>query len=272
MPPVEVDLNVRLIGQDPGLCGAAVGQMLLHKRGYLGTTMDEQHTLFEAIQDNTNGYRPTSGTFESQDCPVWSTQRCDRCQGVQTWTCWGAFPPALVAAVTAGGVPVVEAHFPDDAGAAAAVLAAVDRGFPAFVLALNGQHWVMVTGYVLGTGPQDSVNIGGRWVSDIYVNDPDEDAPLSLQVNTWLTSHIAPVALCGPYVDRMLIIVDGAPGPATTTTTPTAPSDPVEPAQPDKPKKPGKPKKPKTPKKPKPRHPPKPPGPGPDPRRSRAKR
>jgi hypothetical protein len=265
MPPGEVDLNVTLIGQDPGLCGAAVGQMLLHKRGYLGTTMSEQRTLFEKIQNHTYATRPTSGTFESQDCPQWSSQRCDRCQGVTTWTCWCSFPPALVAAVSAAGVSVVEAHFPDDAGAAAAVLAAVDRGFPAFVLALNGQHWVMVTGYVLGTGPQDAVYIGGRWVSDIYVNDPDEDAPLSLQVNTWLTQHIAPVALCGPYVDRMVIVVDGPPGPTTTTTPPSGPSDPVKPGRPKKPKKPKKPRRP-------PKKPPRPPNPGPDPRRSRAKR
>ena len=87
-------------------------------------------------------------------------------------------------------------------GRGRAILDAVDRGFPPAVLVSNGSHWVTVTGYLPGTGPQDARLIGGRWVSEIHLNDPYEDDISSITVDGWFDEELTPYIIGGPVHRR----------------------------------------------------------------------
>ena len=79
----------------------------------------------------------------------------------------------------------------------------------------NGSHWVTVTGYLPGTGPQDARLIGGRWVSEIHLNDPYEDDISSITVDGWFDEELTPNIIGGPYIDAVVVIADVFPGPHT---------------------------------------------------------
>ena len=260
-----MSLTVTHIAQAPGLCGAATAQMMLHFKGMAAATPAVQQQIFTEIQVRTQGMRP-DGNIRDHDCLPWATQLCDRCQGDPRYTCWCSYPPALTATLHDRGLAVVETRYTDDDDAATVqVLDAIDCGFPPAVLVFNGQHWVAVTGYLTGSGPPDARYVGGRWVTDIMLNDPNLTQPSSVSIDKWFVEHLAPVVLCGPYVNTVVVISDAlaphtttTPAPATTATT-TAEDGPSRRRRRVRPERRRRPPRQPTP-------------PGPGPRRSRAKR
>jgi len=263
VPPVE--LNVTRIEQKPGLCGAATAQMILHYKGLIGTSGADQDTLFAAIQANTGGVRPR-GDINPHDCPQWPTQECTRCAGVETFTCWCTYPPALEATLNQAGPPVVVAlsSHNNDQSAATQVLRSVDFDLPPAVLVSNGNHWLVVAGYNTAAAPGQGVAIDGREITDIFVRNPTVGAANQLiTIGTWIDDYQSPVNLCGPFLN-MVAVIGATAQTGGTVPAPTTPGN-VRVGRRPVPKKPPKPKKPK-PKKPKPK-PPKPPRPPRGPKR-----
>ena len=213
-----VELPVLHISQDPGLCGAATAQMILHSQGLVGATKAAQHQIFAAIQLNTTAKRPTTKKIKTQDCPEWDTQKCTKCAGNDTYTCWCTYPPALESTLNQGGLVVTQTTHADDLDAAARILDCIDLKLAPAVLVKFGNHWVTVTGYETGTGPNDSVLIGGRWVSDIYFRDPSLTVFSGATIETWLKDYLSPVVLCGDFVD-LLVVIGPAPMAVVSTTT-----------------------------------------------------
>ena len=229
----SIELPVSHIKQAAGLCGAATAQMMLHFKHLAGNTQQVQDDIFEEIQDATGGVRPPDSQVKTHECPQWATQMCGKCTGEPKFTCWCSWPPAVAATLTRYGLNVTErSHQPADVMAAAEqILDAVDRGFPPAVLVSYGSHWVTVTGYVTGTGPQDATLIGARWVSEIHLNDPYEDAISSIAVDAWFAEDLTPNIICGPYINAVVVIGDAPPGPHSGgSPPPTTPDAPAEPA------------------------------------------
>lgn len=226
MATVELK-KVTHISQDPGLCGAATAQMILHSQGLAGATKAVQHQIYEAIQLNTTAKRPTTKKIKTQDCPEWDTQKCAKCAGDGTYTCWCTYPPALESTLNQRGLIVTLTTHADDLDAAARILDCIDLNLAPAVLVEFGNHWVTVTGYETGTGPNDAVLIGGRWVSDIYFRDPNLTDSSGVTIEEWLKDYLSPVVLCGEFVGLHVVI-----GPAQMAVVPTPTASPTGAAPP----------------------------------------
>ena len=232
-----VELQVTHISQDPGLCGAATAQMILHSQSLAGATMAVQHQIFADIQTNTVGKRPpATKKIKTHDCPKWETQQCAKCAGADAFSCWCTYPPALESTLNQRGLIVTLTTHADDLDAAARILDCIDQNLAPAVLVEFGNHWVTVTGYETGTGPNDAVLIGGRWVSDIYIRDPNLTDGSGVTIDSWLKDYLSPVVLCGDFVGLHVVIGRAQMAVVSTTTasptgsapSATAPAAPTE--------------------------------------------
>ncbi len=223
-----VELPVTHISQDPGLCGAATAQMILHSQGLAGATKAVQHQIFADIQTNTTGKRPTKKKIKTQDCQEWDTQECAKCAGDDTYTCWCTYPQALESTLNQRGLVVTQTTHANDLDAAARILDCIDLNLAPAVLVEFGNHWVTVTGYETGTGPNDAVLIGGRWVSDIYIRDPSLTDSIGVAIDSWLKDYLSPVVLCGDFVGLHVVI--GRAQMAVVSTTTASPTGAAPPA------------------------------------------
>ena len=243
-----IELQVTHISQDPGLCGAATAQMILHSQGLAGATMAVQHQIFADIQTNTVATRPAATKkIKTHDCPKWATQKCAKCAGADAFSCWCTYPPALERTLIQRGLAVTQTTHASDLDAAARILDCIDLDVAPAVLVEFGNHWLTVTGYETGTGPDDAVLIGGRWISDIYLHDPNLTAGSGVTIAAWLKDYLSPVVLCGDFVGLHVVIgpalaaiaappapvaAVAAPAPAATPAPATPPRRQAQPRQP----------------------------------------
>lgn len=209
------------IRQKPGLCGAATAQMILHSQGLAGISIDEQELIFGEVQANTSATRPTRNV-RPHDCPGWDAQKCTTCAGEPEFTCWCTYPPALEATMVQRGLPVTQTVHQSDLEAAERVLDCIDLQVAPAVLVSNGTHWIAVSGYVTGTGPNDATLIGGRWVSSVAINDPNVATSSDVAIATWLEDYLSPIIQCGDFIGRHVVI--------GVTATPTIPAPAPAPA------------------------------------------
>lgn len=206
-------LPITHIRQAPGLCGAATAQMILHARNLVGVTQAEQDALFVDIQTETHGVRPAQA--QRHDCPAWASQLCTKCQGEPRSAkarCWCTYPPALKATLALRGIPVRQTAVLDVKTATARIIQSIDRQVGAAALVENGVHWVAVIGYAEGTGPADSRKIAGKWISDIYVHDPNlPTGAMTVPITEWLDDYFGSVVQCGIFFDKVVTITAEAP-------------------------------------------------------------
>jgi hypothetical protein len=225
---VSVHLNVVRFEQKPGLCGAATAQMILHYKGLIGNTVADQNTLWGKIKVNTVGPRPTSkkAKFTAHDCPKFTQQKCDKCQGATKHQCWCTFPPALLATLQHYNLPFAMLIAPDDKAATASVMASIGFDIPAAALVQAGLHWIAVAGYE--TGGAGAQMIGGQSVSAIYIRDPEVGAANhDVGIDTWLDEFVSPVLQCGGFFSKLVVISATAPAAVAQTVTPATPSTPT---------------------------------------------
>lgn len=208
-----VQLPIAHIRQAPGLCGAATAQMILHARGLAQNTPADQTALFGGIQANTQFARPTRNVAV-HDCPQWPGQLCTKCPGEPAsakFRCWCTYPPALKDTMTGRGVAVKQRLSADPKTVTGHVIDSIDRNLGAAVLVENGLHWIAVIGYVTGAGP-NSRKINGKWISDIYVHDPNlETGAMGVPIVEWLDEYLTPVVQCGDFLNKVVAITAAPP-------------------------------------------------------------
>lgn len=206
-------LPITHIRQTPGLCGAATAQMILHAKNLVGGTQADQDALFVDIQNETHGTRPAN--VHLHDCPAWASQLCTKCEGEPRGAkarCWCTYPPALKATLALRGIPVRQTSVLDVKTATTRVIESIDQNVGAAALVENGVHWVTVIGYAEGTGPADSRKIAGKWISDIYVHDPNlPTGAMTVTIAEWLDDYFGSVVQCGLFFDRIVTITAAAP-------------------------------------------------------------
>jgi hypothetical protein len=179
--------------------------MILHFKGFVGTSVADQNALFALIKVNTHGARPR-GVINDHDCPSWLTQECTRCPGVVPFTCWCTYPPALEDTLKARIPAVLLTTHANDEAASTQVLRSVDWNLPPAVLVKNGLHWIAVAGYVPGAAG-DGVLIDGRWITDISVRDPSPGAANHIVgIDLWMDEYLAPVIQCGIFQNLLVVI------------------------------------------------------------------
>jgi hypothetical protein len=210
---VATVLPITHIRQAPGLCGAAAAQMILHAKNLVAATQDAQDLLFKDIQNETQGTRPAN--VHRHDCPGWSTQLCTKCEGEPRnapFRCWCTYPPALKATLALRGIAVRQTSVFNVKTATARIIESIDRQTGAAALVENGVHWVTVIGYAEGTGPADSRRIAGKWISDIYVHDPNlPTGAMTVPIVEWLDEYFGSIVQCGVFFDRIVTITAAAP-------------------------------------------------------------
>jgi hypothetical protein len=147
------------------------------------------------------------------------------------------------------GLAMVQSVHGNDHDATLAAINSVDFNLPAAALVKGGTHWIVVAGY----NPEasaDSEVIGGRAIRDILVRNPTVGAAnQSIAIKTWMFDELLPNTLCGPFLNKLVMIgavaLFAPPGPSA----PSAPAGvrikrrPV-PKRLPKPKRPGRPPKP----------------------------
>lgn len=206
MPAVQ--LPITHIRQAPGLCGAATAQMILHAKGLAQNTPADQQALFAGIQAATQGTRPTRNVA-AHDCPQWPSQLCKKCPGEPAsakFKCWCTYPPALKDTMSGRGAAVRQRLAADPKAVTAHVIDSIDRTLGAAVLVENGLHWVCVIGYATGSAA-DSRKINGKWISDIYVHDPNiETGAMGVPIDEWFDEFLTPVVQCGDFRDKVVAI------------------------------------------------------------------
>lgn len=206
-------LPITHIRQAPGLCGAATAQMILHAKNLVGATPADQTSLFADIQNETQGTRPAN--VHPHDCPAWSKQLCTKCEGEPRngrFRCWCTYPPALKATLALRGIAVRQTSVLDVKTATARIIQSIDRQVGAAALVEHGVHWVAVIGYAEGTGKSDSRKIAGKWISDIYVHDPNlPTGAMTVPIVEWLDDYFGSVVQCGVFFDKIVTITAAAP-------------------------------------------------------------
>lgn len=205
----QVMLPIAHIRQKPGLCGATTAQMILHAKGLVTDTEADQVALNKTIQDRTNFKRPTKNV-EDSSCPKWPEQLCTKCPGEPAklkHICWCTYPPALRATMAERGAVVRQRSAADAITLTGHVIDCIDGQQGAAALVENGLHWIAVIGYAEGTGPADSEQIRGRWISDLYVHDPNQETGATgVPIREWLDTLLTPVLQCGAYRDKVVVI------------------------------------------------------------------
>lgn len=209
-----VNLPVVRFEQKPGLCGAATAQMILHYKNQIGNQLADQATLWAAIQSSTGGTRPLSppASVAAHDCPQWTTQQCDKCQGAQQFRCWCTFPPALLSVLLSYNLPFALQLPATNVDGTASVMASVDFDIPAAALVKYGLHWVVVAGYETDGANAQMVN--GKAISEMYIRDPEVNAANhDVTIDTWMEEYLAPVVQCGTYLSKLVVISATGPMP-----------------------------------------------------------
>jgi hypothetical protein len=219
-------LSVTHFDQKPGLCGAAVAQMILFYKNLTGAQTMDQDALWARIQYHTAGGRPASppAVIDLTDCPTWRTQQCEQCGGVGPFHCWCTYPPALHDTLTLDyPLPMALTKPATDEVATAAAMDSADFDVPAAALVSNGLHWIAVVGYEIG-GPKPKT-INGKQVSAIYIADPEVDVENhSVSMEKWFEDYVSPVNQCGAYQGFLVMIAATGPlvvpgGPAVVPPT-----------------------------------------------------
>jgi hypothetical protein len=196
--------------------------MILFYKNLIGDQPADQDTLWTQIKANTAGARPASppAHIQATDCPTWTKQQCDKCEGAQQFVCWCTFPPALLKTLTDFNLPMALMTPPTDQATTASALASVDFNIPAAMLTFFGLHWLAVAGY-----ETDGVNaqpIGGRQISEIYVRDPEVGAANhSVAIDVWMDEYCSPVNQCGSFLNQLVVIA--ATGPLARPQVPVKP-------------------------------------------------
>ena len=224
-------LSVVHFDQKPGLCGAAVAQMILFYKNLVGGQTTDQDALWDRIKYHTNGHRPKGATavIELTDCPTWDKQQCEQCGDAGPFHCWCTYPPALHATLTVDyPLPMGLTTPATDEVATAAAMDSADFDVPAAALVDNGLHWIAVIGYEIG-GP-DPRTINGQQVSAIYIADPEIDvANHSVSMTKWFVRYLSLVNQCGFYQNKLVMIAATGPlvvpvvGPLGSNPTPGGP-------------------------------------------------
>jgi hypothetical protein len=180
--------------------------MILHFKGFVGTSVADQDALFALIKVNTHGNRPR-GQINDHDCPSFPTQECTRCPGVVPFTCWCTYPPALEDTLKQRIPAVLLTTHANDEAASTQVLRSVDWNLPPAVLVKNGLHWLAVAGYLPGAADGDGMLIDGRRITDIYVRDPTVGAANHVVgIKVWMREYLAPVIQCGIFQNLLVVI------------------------------------------------------------------
>jgi hypothetical protein len=210
---VATVLPITHIRQTPGLCGAATAQMILHAKNLVGATQADQDALFVDIQGKTQGVRPAN--VHPHDCPGWAKQLCTKCEGEPRnakFRCWCTYPPALKSTLALRGLAVRQTSVLAVKTATTRIVESIDQNVGAAALVEHGVHWVAVIGYAEGTGPADSRKIAGKWISDIYVHDPNlSTGAMTVPIVEWLEDYFGSVTQCGIFFDKVVTITAAAP-------------------------------------------------------------
>jgi hypothetical protein len=181
-----------------GLCGAACAQMVLHARGLIGTTQNEQDDLWAKIQANTHGQSSAgqaacTGVLPVQ--PFYGMIR-DACDAA-TVKCWCTHPNALKLTLKERlpvGVPLTLSKIADEDLANKKIITCLNRGGLAIVLINNANHWVVVDSW-------------DENASEVEMIDPAVGEPAPILVNDWINDHMSAVDCAGSKLDGKYVIL-----------------------------------------------------------------
>jgi hypothetical protein len=183
-----------------GLCGAASAHMVLHARGVVGTTPQEQEDIWTSIKDHTNAKstapakKPCSGIVPE----IFNHMVRESCSGSGVM-CWSTHPLALKGALKASlgtRVPITLSKLSDDDAANEVIKDCLNRGALPIVLINNGTHWVVVHAW------DDAAE------RPVKMFDPAVGAPSEHTVGEWNIDFMSVVG-CGKFEDLCVVVQVG---------------------------------------------------------------
>jgi len=204
-----VVVPVTFISQQPGLCGAACAQMLLHARGAVGTSLDEQFALWDDIKAHTQRTQPNPHVPRRTVCGSFDNQICER-DGDHA-QCWCTHPRALATTLNTrlDGASSFAPTAGDEQAVTAIALERIDRGIPSAMLVYGTRHWVIVHGYT--PVEEGGMVLGNHRVSQIHIRNPQyidaNGAQHAFDIDEWMANFMAVVEF-GEYSGRCVIVTE----------------------------------------------------------------
>jgi hypothetical protein len=205
-----VDVS-RVSQENDYYCGPATAQMILSALGVpapAGPT-SWQDQLWEDIQSETHYHRQKKAPQTPE--PVFDTQKCE--PGADSCLhCWATWPPALRAVLNSHQekAKYSATKHDNEKDATAEILNTIDVGLPAAALVYGCQHWLVVEGYVFGTGDEGEEDVGGTALDGVYLRDPWQGAEDTRLVawEAWRDGYLQcmPIGTSSTYLEHMVVI------------------------------------------------------------------